>query len=40
LTKTLAETHENLGRKVTPAMAAGLTTGVWMLQDLLRATVR
>jgi transposase-like protein/IS1 family transposase len=35
--ETLAETHEHLGRKVTPAMAAGLTDRPWTLGELLRA---
>lgn len=35
--ETLADTHEHLGRKVTPAMAAGLTDRPWTLEDLLRA---
>lgn len=35
--ETLADTHSRLGRKVTPAMAAGLTDHVWSLEELLRA---
>jgi hypothetical protein len=35
--ETVEETHEHLGRKVTPAMAAGLTDRPWTLEELLRA---